>query len=1350
MHLLAAKPGTISDGSEAVDLGQTPGDIVVFSAADTELACLAQARAGLPDDAPSLRLANLLFLAHNLSVDKYLDDVVQHAKLVVVRLLGGVRYWPYGVEELSALCRERGIALAVLPGDDQPDPELTSLSILPPADAHRLWQYCVQGGPDNARNLLLYAGALIGRPADWREPATLLRAGLYWPGLSQPTLHDLRRHWQSDRPVAAIVFYRAVLQSGDLAAIDALIAALAAAGLNALPVYAASLKEPVAADLLRDLLGKTKPSIVLNATAFALSQPGTTRSETPFDAAGCPVLQVVFASGTEESWRAGTNGLSARDIAMHVALPEVDGRILSRAIAFKAEQRRDPLTQCSVVTYRPLADRVSFVAQLATAWTRLRTTPPSERRIGLILANYPNRDGRIGNGVGLDTPAGTIEVLRALDRAGYTIADAPADGAALMRLLLSGPTNQLETPPPLAGGGRGRGLVPAGAGESVHLKSESDEQGETGLSASYRAQTPPPTPSRKGRGGTELTLSDYRTFFASLPERLRTQVADRWSEPERDPFFAGGAFHLPIHRFGNIVVGIQPARGYNIDPAASYHSPDLVPPHGYLAFYAWLRRCFDVHAIVHMGKHGNLEWLPGKALALSEECWPEAALGPLPHLYPFIVNDPGEGAQAKRRSAAVIVDHLTPPLTRAETYGPLRDLEQLVDEYYEAAGLDPRRCRLLRDRILELAASIGLDRDCGVTRADDQDAALGKLDNHLCELKELQIRDGLHIFGVSPVGEPLADLLVALTRLPRGRDEGRDASLLRALSRDLGLDFDPLTAALGDPWSGPRPAALCDSTQGFAIHDTQQDVSRLSGHPPPYPPPPGGREFAGALGDYPSPLEGEGRVGGRCKDTLGVWRTNGDTVERLELLAKHLIDGMVEPRPEWTATRAVLDFINDHLRPTVAACGDAEIAGLLAGLDGRFVAPGPSGAPSRGRLDVLPTGRNFYSVDTRTVPTPTAWQLGWKSAALLLERYRQDHGAWPKSLALSAWGTANMRTGGDDIAQALALMGVRPTWDTGSGRVSGFEILPLSILDRPRVDVTLRISGFFRDAFPAQIDLFDSAARAVAALDEPEDDNPMAARVRRDAAAMTAAGIPAEAAAKRAGFRVFGSKPGAYGAGLQALIDERGWETAGDLARAYVAWGGYAYGAGAQGAAEHRLFQSRLAAVEGVLHNQDNREHDLLDSDDYYQFEGGLAAAVKELSGRRPAVYHNDHARPESPRIRSLEEEIARVVRARVVNPKWIRGVMRHGYKGVFEMAATVDYMFAFAATAGCVADHHFDAVFDAYVADAAVRDFMLEHNAPAAREMAERLLEAQDRGLWRPRSNFSHARLRELAAVPN
>ena len=536
------------------------------------------------------------------------------------------------------------------------------------------------------------------------------------------------------------------------------------------------------------------------------------------------------------------------------------------------------------------------------------------------------------------------------------------------------------------------------------------------------------------------------------------------------------------------------------------------------------------------------------------------------------------------------------------------------------------------------------------------------------------------------------DLLVSMVRLPRGDTEPADASLTRALAADLDLgEFDPLSAILGERWNGTRPAALAARS--------------------------------------PAP-----------------WRTGGDTVERLELLARALIEGTERPESGWRRTRAVLEFVQRDLRPRVVASGPAELDACRHALDAKFLSPGPSGAPTRGRLDVLPTGRNFYSVDTRTVPTPAAWKLGWKSAALLLERYRQEHGAWPKRIALSAWGTANMRTGGDDIAQALALMGVKPTWEVASRRVTGFEVLPLELLDRPRVDVTLRISGFFRDAFPSQIDLFDSAARAVAALDEPERFNPLSARTRDEAARLVAAGADEATAVRRAGFRVFGSKPGAYGAGLQALIDERGWETEADLARAYVAWGGYAYGAGAEGAAEHGLFEARLAGVQAVLHNQDNREHDLLDSDDYYQFEGGLTATVAHLSGERPEVYHADHSRPETPRIRTLKEEIARVVRARVVNPKWIEAMQRHGYKGAFEMAATLDYLFAFAATTGMVENHHFDAVHAAFMEDENVREFLERKNPDALREMAERFLEAADRGLWRPRSNSAPGALRAMA----
>ena len=1241
MHLLKAQPGVVADGSEAVDLGQTPGDIVVLSAADTELASLAAARATLGEAFPAVRLANLMQLSHNASVDLYCETIVAEARLVVVRLLGGKSYWPYGIEQIVETCASAGAPLALLPGDDQPDPELAAHSTVDAESCRRLWGFLLHGGAANARSFLACAASLIGRRFDWLEPAELPRAGIYWPDLERPGLDDLRRRWTQGRPVAALIFYRALVQAGNVAPVRALVEALRRNAVDCLPVYCTSLKDPVSAGVIESLLAESGAKLVLNGTGFAVSTPGKPTVDSPLNATDAPVLQVVFSGGNEKEWRAGTRGLSARDIAMNVALPEVDGRVLSRAVSFKGEARFDEATQCPLVTYEPVADRIEFVARLAARWLRLRRTPVDRRRLAVILANYPNRDGRLGNGVGLDTPASVVELLRALDRAGYAVGDIPHDGDRLIERLRRGPTNA------------------AVDGREISVT---------------------------------LPLRAYRAFFDALPPPVRRLVDERWGDPRRDPFYlaATGEFALSAFACGSVVIGLQPARGYHIDPQSTYHDPDLVPPHGYLAFYAWLRDVQDVHAVIHMGKHGNLEWLPGKALALGETCFPEAVFGPLPHLYPFIVNDPGEGTQAKRRAQAVIVDHLTPPLTRAETYGPLAELELLVDEYYEAAGVDPRRLRVLREEILALAAHAGLDRDCGIEAADDHDTALAKLDNHLCELKEMQIRGGLHVFGRAPEGEALHDLLVSMVRLPRGDREPADASLMRALAADLDLgDFDPLSAHLGERWQGPRPAAL----------------------------------------DAPSP-----------------WRTCGDTLERLEALARKLVDGTQPPAPDWSRTRAVLEFVERDLRPRVVGSGRHELDACVTALDGTFLAPGPSGAPTRGRLDVLPTGRNFYSVDTRTVPTPAAWKLGWKSAALVLERYRQEHGAWPKRIALSAWGTANMRTGGDDLAQALALMGVKPTWEVASRRVTGFEVLPLDLLDRPRVDVTLRISGFFRDAFPSQIDLFDSAARAVAALDEPERFNPLAARARDEAARLVAAGVDEVAAVRRAGFRVFGSKPGAYGAGLQALIDERGWETEADLARAYIAWGGYAYGAGAEGAAEHGLFEARLAGVQAVLHNQDNREHDLLDSDDYYQFEGGLTATVSHLSGERPEVYHNDHSRPETPRIRTLKEEIARVVRARVVNPKWIEAMQRHGYKGGFEMAATLDYLFAFAATTGMVDNHHFDTVYAAFIEDASVFEFLAQSNPDALREMAERFLEAEQRGLWRPRSNSATGRLRAVA----
>ncbi len=1236
MHLLAATPGAISDGDEPFDLGQTPADVVFISAADTELAALSEARAEM-DSPPTLRLASMMHLTHPMSVDLHIDDCASKSKLVVARVLGGMGYWKYGLTQYAARLHDAGIPFAALPGDDKPDAELRELSTVSNEDYDALWSYLVEGGPQNSINFLNYVDAIIKKTDKPTPAAPLLRAGVYWPGAGIADLATAQSAWTPDARVVPIIFYRALVQGGGLNPINRLARSLSRQGLNPLPIFVASLKDPLSVATLETLFQSAPPSVILNCTAFAVGSPhdGDDSPQNPLTMAAAnnsPIFQTILSSASESAWTENAQGLSARDIAMNVALPEVDGRILSRAVSFKGEAFYDEATECPIATYQGHGNRIDFVAQLTAKWAKLRNTPAKDRKVALILANYPNKDGRLANGVGLDTPAATVHVLNLLRENGYDTVP-PENAQTLMDQIMAGPTNWLTD----------------------------------------RAETD---------GGVTLPLSVYKEHFDALPWDIKEQITSRWGQPEDDPFLslseilppeAALGFKLSIREFGNAVVGLQPARGYNIDPTETYHAPDLVPPHNYLAFYFYLRHHWGSDAIVHMGKHGNLEWLPGKAVALSEICWPEAVFGPTPHIYPFIVNDPGEGTQAKRRTSAVIIDHLTPPLTRAESYGPMRDLEALVDEYYEAAGVDPRRIKHLRTEILSLSEVTGLAKDAGF--GGDADNDLAKLDAYLCELKEAQIRDGLHIFGQSPTDDLARDLTIALARVPRGDGVGANASLLRALATDMDLSLDPLDCDLAAP-TDEKPALLANVT-------------------------------------------------------MDRWRTLGDTVERLEILSQNLLrdggwgDVGISPR----ASQPVLDEIFDNIMPTVAACGPDEGTGLLTALNGHFVAPAPSGAPTRGRLDVLPTGRNFYSVDSRAVPTPTAWKLGWKSANLLIEKHLQDHGDWPRTMLVNAWGTANMRTGGDDIAQALALMGVKPTWDSANRRVTGFEILPQSILARPRVDVTLRISGFFRDAFPQLIALVDSAAKAVQNLDEPADLNPAAARAK----------------AGEDNARVFGAKPGAYGAGLQAMIDEKLWSEKADLGDAYLTWGSYAYGAKEDGRAARDAFEQRLIQTEAIVQNQDNREHDILDSDDYYQFEGGAAAAISTLQGRDRPIYHNDHSRPERPVIRTLEDEIGRVVRSRVVNPKWIDGVKRHGYKGAFEIAATVDYLFAFAATTGVVRNHHFDLVEDAFLADDDTRQFIADVNAPALAEIAARLQEAIERDLWTPKSNSARARIADL-----
>jgi cobaltochelatase CobN len=963
MHRIAATPGGWTPDLEGVVfIEQTPAPIVFITAADTDIQTLASSITQLPDQFPAIRGVNLLQLQQQLTIDTYAEEVLEQAKVIVLRIIGGRSYWSYGLEVVRETVSQTGATLIVLPGDDRPDLDLMSHSTVPFAQVERVWRYFNEGGIENYRNALKFlAKSYLEFECEDAEPQPVPRSGLYRTGESCAYRSGVAC---SARKVG-ILFYRAHYLSGNTAVIDALSQALCDRNLCPVPVFVSSLRDPdVQSELLEYFQPKDQPAIdiLLNTTSFSIASPSSTVPEL-WQALDVPVLQVILSSGSVEQWNEQLRGLSPRDTAINVALPEVDGRIISRAVSFKAVQLRHPELQTEVVTYQPVRDRVEFVADLAQNWVKLRRSEVCDRKIALILANYPSRDGRLANGVGLDTPASCIEILKALQREGYQIDNIPENGDELVKQLTKGVTNDPE---------------------AKDLRNINQA----------------------------LSLAEYETYFSTLPLSIQQSVLNRWNA-------ATESFPIPGIQLGNVFIGIQPARGYDLDPSLNYHAPDLEPTHAYLAFYHWLRQNFGAQAIVHVGKHGNLEWLPGKSVALSENCFPETAIAALPHLYPFIVNDPGEGSQAKRRAQAVILDHLTPPMTRAELYGGLQKLEALIDEYYEAQDLDPSRLNLVRDRIVNLIEQDNLKHEL----SGDSDL-ITNTDRYLCELKEAQIRDGLHIFGRCPENQQLRDLIIAISRHP-GIDR---IGLTRAIAEDWGLDFDPLTTDPSEPVAGYRNA--------------------------------------------------------------------GEAIEAIELEAMNLIDRLLQNEiPQGHVYTAELNWVQNVLLPALQNTHQ-EIDFLLHGLNGGYVPAAPSGAPTRGRPEVLPTGRNFYSVDIRAIPTESAWQVGRKAAEAIVERYTQENGEYPRTIGLSIWGTSTMRTGGDDLAEALALLGVQPVWDGISRRVVDFEILPLSILGRPRVDVTLRISGFFRDAFPNLIDLFDQAVAAVAQLDEPADQNPLAAQVK--------------------------------------------------------------------------------------------------------------------------------------------------------------------------------------------------------------------------------------------------------------
>ena len=1175
--------------------------MLLLSTSDTDL--MTGRATGVP-----FRLANPSRL-----VDGELPELLGDAALVVVRILGGYRAWPDGIDA----CVASGLPVVVVSGEQAPDADLMERSTVPAGIAVQAHTYLAEGGVENLRQLhaflcdtVLMAGFGFDPPAPTPAWGVGSRAG-------SPI----------DGPTIAVLYYRAQQLAGNTAYIEELCEAIEHAGGRPLPVFCTSLRNP-AAELL-ELLA-TADAMVVTVLAAGGATPaaaGAGGADDGWDvkhlaALDVPILQGLCLTSSRSRWTDNDDGLTPLDVATQVAVPEFDGRIITVPFSFKE------IDDDGLISYVADPERCARVAGLVVNHAALRRVPAADKRLALVFSAYPTKHSRIGNAVGLDTPASAIALLKALRDNGYHIGEVPglaaSDGDALMHALI-----------------------------------ERGGQDPDWLTEGQLAGNP-----------IRIPAARYRQWFAALPAALADSVVAQWGpapgelyvDRSADP---DGEIVVAAMTSGNLVILVQPPRGFGANPVAIYHDPDLPPSHHYLATYLWLRHEFGAHAVVHLGKHGNLEWLPGKTLGLSADCAPDAALGDLPLVYPFLVNDPGEGTQAKRRAHAVLVDHLIPPMARAETYGDIARLEQLLDEHANVAALDPAKLPAVRQQIWTLMRAAKMDHDLGLAeRPEDDhfdDMLLG-VDGWLCEIKDVQIRDGLHILGAAPAGESELDLVL---------------SILRARQLFAGEQHLPgLRQALGLAEDGTDERVRVDAAEK------------------------------------------------RARDLLAALQATGWDPDRVDELTD-------DP-----ALARILAFAAGEVVPRLAGTA-GEIDQLLRALDGRYIAAGPSGSPLRGLVNVLPTGRNFYSVDPKAMPSRLAWETGVAMADSLLARYRADYGSWPRSVGLSAWGTSAMRTSGDDIAEILALLGVRPVWDEASRRVTGLEVIPLAELGRPRIDVTVRISGFFRDAFPHVVAMLDDAVGLAAGLDEPADQNYVRAHVVAD--------LDEHGDRRRATTRIFGSKPGTYGAGLLQLIDSRNWRDDADLAEVYTAWGGFAYGRGLDGrqAAEDMRQQYRRIMV--AAKNTDCREHDIADSDDYFQYHGGMVATVRALTGEAPAAYIGDNTRPEAVRTRTLSEETTRVFRSRVVNPRWMAAMRRHGYKGAFEMAATVDYLFGYDATARVMSDWMYEELTAQYVLDPQNRKFLSESNPWALHGMSERLLEAVGRGMWEDPDPATLSQLRQV-----
>jgi cobaltochelatase CobN len=1273
-----------------------PATLVLVTTADTDILTAERALVGMPwGDAVRVYACNPVALEGEdesaESARTELMDAVGQASAVVLRLLGGKRALGQVFDPLVEICRANRTPLIACPGHQEWDEDLITACTAPVAEVESVFAYLMRGGVLNFRNLFLFlADTYLDGEYGHEAPAPMPWQGVYHPEVAEGTSVDdyMAQRYAVGRPSVGVLFYRAHWMSGNLGFIDTLIRHLEAQQVNVLPVFSYSLKHipddddsaqgQTLTEYMVDGDGVPRVDCIVNTMGLAMSdldhQQGgsgatvaTGWSQALLDQLNLPILQGIVSTGSREDWESSSLGLGPVDMAMNVAFPEFDGRIITVPVSFKEETPPEGggLSAGRMQRYVAHDDRMAYLARLAGRHAVLRRKANADKRIAIILSNYPTKDARIGNAVGLDTPASAINILHALKRAGYHVEDIPVDGDELVHRMIERCSNDTDT--------------------------LTEEQ------------------LRLAAGHVERRI--YSQWYAGFPSKVRQELLEAWGDAPGQVYRTGDQLAIAGLPMGNVFVGLQPPRGFGENPISVYHNPDLTPTHHYIGYYRWIRDVFRADAMIHIGKHGTLEWLPGKGVGLSQECYPEVALDDIPLFYPFIVNNPGEGTQAKRRTHATIIDHLIPPMTTADAYGDIAKLEQLMDEHYQCQTLDPGKLPMLESQIWEMVQKAELHRDLGVDAPpDDFGGFLLNIDGYLCEIKDVQIKDGLHTLGEAPQDEQLIGLLSALTRL----DTGPMPSLRRSMAEALGLDYASLLDDPGTPMNGNVPEVL----------------ARLDQETP-----------ARSAGDVLERLEM------LCRQAYTQLLDGNFQSERVAELVSSLLD-----RPD-AQTEKVLRYATDFIYPALLKTTD-EIDNLLRGLDGRFVPPGPSGAPTRGMANVLPTGRNFYSVDPKTLPSPAAWEVGKALGDGLLEKYLEEEGAYPEMVGMVVWGTSAMRTHGDDIAQILYLLGVRPVWQAESRRVTGVEVIPLEELSHPRIDVTVRISGFFRDAFPNLIYLLDQAVELVASLDEPETDNFIAKHLREDlvrsaspdASPDPASGEP-EAPQSRAAslYRIFGSKPGTYGAGILPALDERNWETVEDLAEVYTAWGGYAYTQQDFGVNARPQFRQRFSQIVIAAKNQDNREHDLFDSDDYMQYHGGMIATVRALTGRNPRQFFGDSSDPSRAKVRDLQDEARRVFRSRVVNPKWIESMKRHGYKGAFELSATVDYMFGYDATAQVVEDWMYRDVTEEYVLSPEMQEFFRRSNPWALRAIVERLLEAIERGMWEDPPPEMLEKLKEL-----